>query len=151
MLILQFAFDGNPENPYLLHRHAPGDIVYTGTHDNDTTLGWFESLDGGLQAQVYRYFNNPPESMPWMLIHQAMASPANTAIIPWQDYLGLDGAHRMNTPGTREGNWLWRFSWEQVPRELPGRIRELVQACDRKPPATSPERARIPKKAATHS
>ena len=88
MLILQFAFDGNPENPYLSHRHSPGDIVYTGTHDNDTTLGWFESLDEATQASVYRYFNNPQEDMPWMLIRQAMASPANTAIVPWQDFPG---------------------------------------------------------------
>jgi 4-alpha-glucanotransferase len=137
MLILQFAFDGNPDNPYLLHRHTPKDIVYTGTHDNDTTLGWFESLDSGLQEYVYRYFNDPQESMPWMLIHQAMASPANTAIAPWQDYLGLDGQHRMNTPGTRAGNWLWRFTWDQVPRDIAGRIHALLQACDRLPPVAA--------------
>jgi len=138
MLILQFAFDGNPENPYLSHRHVQGDIVYTGTHDNDTTLGWFESLDATTQERVYRYFNNPQDSMPWMLIRQAMASPANTAIVPWQDYLGLNGQHRMNTPGTRVGNWQWRFSWEQVPRTLAGRIHEMLQANDRLPPAAAP-------------
>ena len=86
MLILQFAFDGNPDNPYLSHRHAPGDIVYTGTHDNDTTLGWFESLDEDPPGVRLPYFNHPG-SMPWMLIEQAMASPANTAIVPWQDFL----------------------------------------------------------------
>lgn len=134
MLILQFAFDGNPENPYLPHRHHRGDIVYTGTHDNDTTLGWFEHLDSEMQTRVYRYFNNPQESMPWMLIRQAMSSPANTAIVPWQDYLGLNGQHRMNTPGTREGNWQWRFSWEQVPRDIAGRIREMLDLYERLPP-----------------
>ena len=134
MLILQFAFDGNPENPYLLHRHTRGDIVYTGTHDNNTTLGWFESLDSGLQDYVYRYFNNPEESMPWMLIRQAMLSPANTAIIPWQDYLGLNGEHRMNTPGTREGNWQWRFSWDQVSPDMAERIHGLLRESDRLPP-----------------
>jgi len=136
MLILQFAFDGNPENPYLSHRHAPGDIVYTGTHDNDTTLGWFESLDKATQASVYRYFNNPQEDMPWMLIRQAMASPASTAIVPWQDFLGLDGRHRMNKPGTGEGNWQWRFSWDQVPPDLAGNVRQLLEVYDRLPPET---------------
>lgn len=135
MLILQFAFDGNPDNPYLLHRHSPGDIVYTGTHDNDTTLGWFESLDAATQERVYQYFNRPDESMPWLLIRQAMLSAANTAIIPWQDYLGLDGRHRMNTPGTLVGNWQWRFKWDQVPQDIAARIRELLQARDRLPPA----------------
>jgi 4-alpha-glucanotransferase len=137
MLILQFAFDGNPDNPYLLHRHAKGDIVYTGTHDNDTTLGWFEHLDSTLQESVYRYFNNPKESMPWMLIGQAMASPANTAIVPWQDYLGLNGEHRMNTPGTREGNWQWQFSWEQVPQDIAGHIHRLLKKHDRLSPDTA--------------
>jgi 4-alpha-glucanotransferase len=138
MLILQFAFDGNPDNPYLLHRHSPGDIVYTGTHDNDTTLGWFESLDAATQERVYAYFNRPDERMPWMLIRQAMLSAASTAIIPWQDYLGLDGRHRMNTPGTLVGNWQWRFTWEQAPQDIATRIRELLQASDRLPPALTP-------------
>lgn len=135
MLILQFAFDGNPDNPYLPHKHTAGDIVYTGTHDNDTTLGWFEKLDANMQVQVYRSFNSPPESMPWMLIRQAMVSPASTAIIPWQDYLELDGQHRMNTPGTLEGNWQWRFSWDQVPKDIATRIYALVASSDRLPPA----------------
>ena len=66
MLILQFAFDGNPDNPYLSHRHQQRDIVYTGTHDNNTTLGWFESIDDSLRGKVYQYFNSPAEGMPWM-------------------------------------------------------------------------------------
>ncbi len=126
MLILQFAFDGNPENPYLLHRHHRNDVVYTGTHDNNTTLGWFQSLDAGMQAHICDYFQCRPEDMPWGVISAAMASPADTAIIPWQDFLGLDGEHRMNTPGTVEGNWRWRFRWEQVPEALPQRIRTLL-------------------------
>jgi len=133
MLILQFAFDGNPENPYLSHRHSQGDIVYTGTHDNDTTLGWFESLTEELRNRVYKYFNHPREDMPWMLIAQAMASPAATAIVPWQDFLGLDSRHRMNTPGTTRGNWQWRFDWNQVPQGLGQRIHELLANYDRLP------------------
>ena len=133
MLILQFAFDGNPDNPYLPHRHQRGDIVYTGTHDNNTTLGWFDSLSPALRERVYACFGHPPEDMPWMLIRQAMASVANTAIIPWQDFLGLDGRHRMNTPGTTRGNWQWRFDWSQLPPHLSGRIHSLLAEYDRLP------------------
>tara|TARA_R110001592_G_scaffold148073_3_gene372725 strand:- start:15003 stop:16550 length:1548 start_codon:yes stop_codon:yes gene_type:complete len=131
MVVLQFAFDGNLENPYLNHRHSPIDIVYTGTHDNDTTLGWFESLSDELRAKVYSYYNYPEQAMPWLLIEQAFASPCATAIIPWQDFLALDGTHRMNTPGTREGNWQWRFTWEQAPPGIAVRIRELLEQYDR--------------------
>ncbi len=134
MVILQFAFDGNPDNPYLSHRHQFGDIVYTGTHDNNTTLGWFEGLSDELRARVYDYFNNPEDGMPWMLIAQAMASPCMTAIVPWQDFLGLGAADRMNTPGTTEGNWHWRFRWEQVPADLGGRMHDLLARYDRLPP-----------------
>lgn len=137
MLILQFAFDGNQENPYLTHMHGANEVVYTGTHDNDTTVGWFDSLDADTRARVLAYFGNPDEPMPWMLIRQAMCSPANTAIVPWQDFLGLDGTHRMNTPGTLEGNWLWRFDWPDVPVGLAHRIREVLAACDRLPPAST--------------
>lgn len=127
MVVLQFAFDGNPDNPYLLHNHQVNDIVYTGTHDNNTTLGWFESLSDELCNKVSDYFSSSQETMPWMLIDQAMASVAHLVIVPWQDFLGLDGAHRMNTPGVPEGNWRWRFDWEQVPENLSGRIRKLLQ------------------------
>ena len=131
MLIMQFAFDGNPDNPYLNHRHLSGDILYPGTHDNDTTLGWFESLDDVTRNRVYAYFGNPQEAMPDLLIRQAMASVANTAIIPWQDFLRLDGRHRMNTPGTTEGNWRWRFSWSQLPAKLAESILELLTSSNR--------------------
>ena len=137
MLILQFAFDGNPDNPYLNHMHEPDDIVYTGTHDNDTTLGWYQSLDDATRKRVYAYYGNPDETMPQMLIRQAMTSPANTAIVPWQDFLGLDGQHRMNTPGTTEGNWCWRFSWEQVPDALAGEISEMLAQGLRLPPGST--------------
>lgn len=131
MLILQFAFDGNPDNPYLNHCHQANDVVYTGTHDNNTTLGWFQSLDDETREKVYSYFGNPPEQMPWMLIKQAMASPASTAIIPWQDFLALDGGHRMNTPGTTVGNWGWRFHWSQVPAGLASCVAQLLTSSER--------------------
>ena len=131
MKILQFAFDSNSKNLYLPHNHRNDSIVYTGTHDNDTTLGWFESLDEQLQQHVNEYFGSPNETMPAVLIRAAMASVAAVAIVPMQDLLGLDGESRMNTPGTTEGNWVWRFSWEQVPENLGVEMRSLLNLYDR--------------------
>ncbi|SEP93657.1 4-alpha-glucanotransferase [Ectothiorhodospira magna] len=119
MKILQFAFTGGNTNPYLPHRHRDNAVVYTGTHDNDTTLGWFNDCDEGLRAQVMEYLGHPTEAMPWPLVRCALASVARLAILPMQDILALDGRHRMNVPGTCEGsNWSWRFDWHQVPPGL---------------------------------
>ncbi len=114
MLVLQFAFDGGPDNPYLPHNHSADRVVYTGTHDNDTTLSWFESLADEQKGHVYDYLGHPQEAMPWALMRCAFASVATVAIVPMQDVLGLGQGHRMNTPGTTEGNWHWRFAWEQL-------------------------------------
>ena len=126
MKILQFAFSGGPANPYLPYNHPERSVVYTGTHDNDTTVGWFAALPEGERAHVEDFLGRPTEAMPWPLIRCALASPARLAILPMQDLLALDGRHRMNLPGTHEGNWLWRFEWEQVPPALAGRVRHLV-------------------------
>jgi len=126
MKILQFAFSGGPTNPYLPYNHPERSVVYTGTHDNDTTVGWFAALPEGERAHVEDFLGRPTEAMPWPLIRCALASPARLAILPMQDLLALDGRHRMNLPGTHEGNWLWRFEWEQVPPVLAGRVRHLV-------------------------
>nr|WP_240544914.1 4-alpha-glucanotransferase [Ectothiorhodospira shaposhnikovii] len=126
MKILQFAFEGGSANPYLPHHHQENSVVYTGTHDNDTTLGWYAACDETLQSRVREYLGFPDESMPWPLIRSALASVSRLAVLPMQDVLELDGHHRMNTPGTQEGNWCWRFSWEQVPDSLAGHLRHLM-------------------------
>ncbi len=115
MKILQFAFDGGPDNPYLPHNHIEHSVVYTGTHDNQTTLGWFNELPTHTQQYVCEYLHTQPYEMPWPLIESAFASVAQIAIIPMQDVLALDGHHRMNTPGVEKGNWRWRFDWSQMP------------------------------------
>ncbi len=127
MKILQFAFDGGAHNPYLPHGHEPDSAVYTGTHDNDTTLGWFNGLRDELKARVYEYLGTPHEAMPWPLIRAALASVSQLAVIPMQDALALDGAHRMNTPGTVAGNWRWRFTWEQVGPHIAQRLRGMAE------------------------
>ena len=127
MKILQFAFDGGPGNPYLPFNHDRDAVVYTGTHDNDTTLGWYQSLDDAARDHVDDYLGRPGEPMPWPLIRCALGSRADLAVVPMQDFLGLDGDHRMNLPGTTEGNWRWRFDWSQVEPGLADRIRGLVR------------------------
>ena len=114
MKILQFAFDGGPTNPYLPHNHHHLSVVYTGTHDNDTTMGWYGALPAETRRHVDEYLHAAGEPMPWPLIRAALASVASLAVIPMQDVLALGSEHRMNTPGKPEGNWRWRFGWDQV-------------------------------------
>jgi 4-alpha-glucanotransferase len=127
MRVLQFGFDGDGSNPHRPHNHVRDGVVYTGTHDNDTTVGWFAGLPAVQQALVRDYFGQPSEPMPWPLIRAALESVAQLAVIPMQDLLGLDGSHRMNRPGTTRGNWQWRFDWDQVPAGLAPRLRALLE------------------------
>lgn len=133
MKILQFAFDSGPDNPYLPFRHSRDAVVYTGTHDNDTTLGWYNSLPAEARRSVDDYLGLPGEDMPWPLVRTALGSRANLAVLPMQDVLALGGDHRMNTPGTADGNWVWRFTWEEVTPELPARLTRLVRLYGRAP------------------
>lgn len=127
MCVLQFAFDGDAANPYLPHRHEPDRVVYTGTHDNDTTRAWFEALPAESQLRVMDYLGFPTEPMPLPLVRAALASVARLAIVPMQDILGLGRGHRMNTPGTQQGNWQWRFDWSQVAPGLAESLRRMVE------------------------
>ena len=126
MKILQFAFDGSADNLYLPHNHEKNSVVYTGTHDNDTTLGWFDALTDPEKHQVYEYLGFPPTPIPFALIASAFGSVANLAIVPMQDILELGSADRMNIPGTCEGNWSWRFEWDQLTKDQTERLRFLV-------------------------
>jgi 4-alpha-glucanotransferase len=119
MVVLQFAFDGSPDNPYLPARHRRNAVVYTGTHDNDTTVGWYTSLDSRAREIVHNALGvGPAPSVPDFLIDAAYVSNAWLAIVPMQDLLARDSGARMNTPGTVVGNWRWRFAWPDVPPSL---------------------------------
>jgi len=126
MLVLQFAFDGGAGNPYLPHRHEPNSVAYTGTHDNDTTRAWFEDLPAQKQLYVVDYLGFQHEAMPWPLVRAALMSVARLAVIPMQDIMGLGRGHRMNTPGTVEGNWRWRFEWELLTEDIVAKLKRLI-------------------------
>mgnify|MGYP006283774279 CR=1 FL=1 len=127
MKVLQFAFGGEADNPYLPHNYEPNAVVYTGTHDNNTTLGWFRELDPATRDHVCEYFGCAEDAVPAVLARAAFASVALLAVMPMQDVLGLGGDERMNTPGTHaDGNWRWRFEWSQLDPGAGGEYRHAL-------------------------
>jgi len=119
MKVLQFAFSGNDDNPYLPKNIEVNSVVYTGTHDNDTTLGWYQSLDDASRNCLHAYLqkihgNDYKPNLPYDLIKMALDSNAKLAIIPMQDLMAMDSTQRMNIPGTCDENWGWRFNWQQL-------------------------------------
>jgi 4-alpha-glucanotransferase len=141
MSVLQFGFNGLPDNPHSLYEQVENSVTYTGTHDNDTSLGWFESLDEGAKNWVLEQLipmtvdrlkqAQLPADMPWPLIAAALDSVAERVIVPMQDFLMLDTQHRMNVPGSCEDNWRWQFDWSMVADELAQQIGILVKQSDR--------------------
>lgn len=141
MSVLQFGFNGLPDNPHSLYEQVEKSITYTGTHDNDTTLGWFETLDEGAKNWVLEQLKplseaelnqvGLPFEMPWPLIVAGLNTVAERVIVPMQDWLMLDAEHRMNVPGTSEDNWRWQFEWSQVPEGLADKVAQLVQQAQR--------------------
>ena len=133
MRVLQFGF-GADDSDHSPHRHEPRSAVYTGTHDNDTTRGWFARAGDDERRRVLTYLGATPETITDAMIHAAYSSVAELAILPLQDVLNLGSDSRMNTPGNRGGNWCWRVRHEDVPEDLPGRMRDLAVATARLPP-----------------
>ncbi len=125
MRVLQFAFSGEGDNPHLPHMHERDSVVYTGTHDNDTSLGWFSSLEGVARRWVELFLRYTPGSMPDALIRQVLGSVGRLAVLPMQDILGLGSEARLNTPGTAAGNWTWRMASGALTPELARRFAML--------------------------
>lgn len=123
MRVAQFGFDGDPRNLHLPHNWVARCVGYTGTHDNDTTAGWFAHLDEAARRRVADYVGAAPADAVGGLIRTVLESVAVLAIVPMQDLLGLGTEARMNTPGKIEGNWAWRFAWRDVPEWLGARCR----------------------------
>jgi len=138
MRVMQFAFGDTAFNPYLPHNFEAQTVAYTGTHDNDTTVGWWQRASPTERQSARDYLGPLAESeIHWAMMNALSQSVANTVIFPLQDVLGLDGHHRMNTPGHAQGCWAWRFQWQQV-HEEGQRLADLTQAHGRNlPPSES--------------
>ncbi|HEV2591792.1 MAG TPA: 4-alpha-glucanotransferase [Gaiellaceae bacterium] len=127
MVVLQFALGGDTRNPHRLENHEEQSVVYTGTHDNDTTVSWWESLSDEERASSGLDARDPA----WSLIERAWSSRAALAITPLQDVLRLGSDARMNLPGTDEGNWQWRYVAGDLTKESARRLRELTERSSR--------------------
>lgn len=129
MKVLQFAFDDTSANNFLPHNHIQNSVVYTGTHDNQTTVGWFADRPEEIKQFILSYLGSHDANFfHWQLIRVAMASVANTVLIPMQDILGLNDAEgRMNTPGEAEGNWSWRFQESDMQSEIQASLKHWTQ------------------------
>ncbi|MCU0304318.1 MAG: 4-alpha-glucanotransferase [Thermoanaerobaculales bacterium] len=134
MAILQFAFSPEPRSSYIPYAHHRRQVVYTGTHDNNTTLGWFLGDAGeGERELVRRYADTDGSDPSWDLIRLAMASVAELAVVPHQDLAGLGADCRMNTPGTAEGNWTFRITPWMLGEDIRDRLAELIETYGRAP------------------
>ena len=127
MKVLQFAFDGINENAFLPHYYPYNCVCYTGTHDNDTTVGWYKKASEPSRDKVRRYMSIDGNNVSWDFIALAMKSVAKYAIFPLQDVMRMDSDARMNTPGTLEGNWIWRYSKEQLKSEDAKNLRNMTE------------------------
>ena len=136
MKILQFAFGTGMETKFLPHNIDFNSAVYTGSHDNDTTRGYFEKAkteDNDIYSHAQKYLNYLGDNITFEMIRAAYKTAADTVIIPMQDILNLGGEARMNFPSTLGGNWAWRFSWEQVPHNLTNIYKDLAVLYERPP------------------
>jgi 4-alpha-glucanotransferase len=140
MRVLQFGFGDAGSRTYLPHNYSRNVVSYTGTHDNDTSLGWWgrrhAEARAGQEEQLEReraqiYLGTDETDVPWAFIRAVMTSVADTVIVPLQDLLGLGSEARMNRPATPTGNWRWRYRSEALTPELARRLRALTELCDR--------------------
>ena len=131
MKVLQFAFDSRADSDYLPHNYKANTVVYTGTHDNDTTVGWFYSMKAADRRMALSYINregfSSDRDLARSFIKLAMGSVSRLCIIPMQDWLGLDGRARINLPATVGGNWVWRMKRGAFTKKLAGEIRRITK------------------------
>jgi 4-alpha-glucanotransferase len=128
MVVLQFGFGGGPANPHRLENHPENAVAYTGTHDQDTALGWWSSLTAAQKRATGLDARDPS----WSLVERTLSSRARLAILPVQDLLGLGSEARLNTPGRADGNWSWRLRRGRLTPELAARLRAASEAADRR-------------------
>jgi 4-alpha-glucanotransferase len=132
--VLQFAFDGNADNPHLPHNYVPNTVVYTGTHDNATTRGWYEALPDDQRQHLWRYLQHPAGEnieAAWELIRLAWSSAGALAMAPLQDVLNLGAEARTNVPGRAEGNWRWRCTEDMLSAPTFEELLDLTKTSNR--------------------
>lgn len=132
MKIIQFAFDSDSTNSFLPHNYPQNCVVYTGTHDNDTSLGWYSSTPEVEKHRARVYTKSDGSEINWELIRLGMYSVGDQAIFPLQDFMNLGTEHRMNLPGTASNNWYWRYTSEGLKKVDKARIKDLVNQTNRK-------------------
>lgn len=132
MKIIQFAFDADSANSFLPHNYPQNCVAYSGTHDNDTSIGWYNQAPEKEKHHARVYTKSDGNEINWEFIRLAMLSVADQAIFPLQDLMNLGGEHRMNFPGTSAGNWLWRYTTEMLHQVDSNRITDLITLSNRK-------------------
>jgi len=133
MKVLQFAFGDINAHVYLPHRYQENTVVYTGTHDNDTTAGWWDHASDAERHAAGTYFGPEMDGIHWAMIRAALTSVARLALIPLQDVLGLGSEARMNMPSVPEGNWGWRYAPDSLTPELAAKLAAITEVTDRSP------------------
>jgi 4-alpha-glucanotransferase len=126
MKILQFAFEDMKDNDFLPHNYTFNTICYSGTHDNDTTVGWYQKVDENKKDKVRRYMNTDANNISWDFIRTCFSSVSQMAIVPLQDILSLDTNARMNLPGTSMGNWQWRYTEDMLNNNIIHRLKQIT-------------------------
>lgn len=126
MRVLQFAFVADTSDNFLPHNYVRNTVAYVGTHDNDTTVGWFEKLDAMTRRQVLDYTGTNGDGINWDMIRLLMMSVANTVVVTLQDVMSLGSDARMNYPGRADGNWTWRFTWDKLTDEMQSRLKHMT-------------------------
>ncbi|PDV99723.1 4-alpha-glucanotransferase [Candidatus Chloroploca asiatica] len=139
MKVLQFAFGGGSSNIYLPHHHVPNCVIYSGTHDNNTTVGWFEDLTEEEREVIRGYLGRSGSDIAWDFLRLAMMSVADMAVVPLQDVLRLDAKARINTPGRLGGNWGWRFRDDVLNAGLAHGLHFFTEIYGRLPPSPEPD------------
>lgn len=133
MKVLQFGFGDPGAHIYLPHKCEANSVIYTGTHDNDTTPGWWKNAGKEEKQHALEYFGEPADGMHWAFIRGAFAAVSMLAIVPLQDVLDLGSEARMNTPSLSDGNWGWRFSRGQLTKQLAAKLAAISTVSDRFP------------------
>jgi 4-alpha-glucanotransferase len=133
MAVLQFGFGDTGAHMYLPHRLTHNHVVYTGTHDNNTTLGWWECCSDYEKKAARTYIGEVADGVNWAFIRAALSSVATLAVVPLQDVLGLNADCRMNTPSQADGNWRWRYCREALKPDLARKLADLAEVTDRLP------------------